>query len=93
MQTDKTQTGLKLSKNMVRDQKGDQDTSIFLKHFKIHEPDSAAEEVSFDLRTFSQTLTTKSVSIDQKYINTDNGINSVFPLKKNQKLYQNSSPL
>ena len=78
---------------MVGDQKGDQDTSIFLKHFKLHEPDSAAEEVSFDLRTFSQTLTTKSVSIDQKYINAEKGIDSVSPLKKNQKLYQNSSPL
>ena len=31
----------------------DLDTLIFLKHFKLHEPDSAAEEVSFDLRTVS----------------------------------------
>jgi hypothetical protein len=33
--------------------KEDLDTTIFLKHFKLHEPDSAADEVSFDLRTIS----------------------------------------
>jgi hypothetical protein len=31
----------------------DLDTTIFLKHFKLHVPDSAADEVSFDLRTIS----------------------------------------
>ena len=45
----------------------------FRKQYKLHEPDSAADEISFDLRTvsrtmnISRTMTTKSVSIDHKY--------------------------